>query len=50
MPTPVRGLDGVEVEQVACGWRHSIAVGAGGARLFAFGWGRFGQIGHGDNE
>jgi len=49
VPTLTRGLEGVHVAQVACGWRHSIAV-TDKAKLYTFGWGKFGQIGHGDNE
>lgn len=49
VPTLTLGLQGVHVAQVACGWRHSIAV-TDSAKLYTFGWGKFGQIGHGDNE
>ncbi|KIY98506.1 putative E3 ubiquitin-protein ligase HERC1 [Monoraphidium neglectum] len=49
VPTLTKGLEGVHVAQVACGWRHSIAV-TDNHRIYTFGWGRFGQIGHGDNE
>ena len=37
------------VDVVACGWRHSAAITRSG-RLFTFGWSRYGQLGHGDNE
>lgn len=49
VPTPTKGLEGVHVAQVACGWRHSICV-SDRHKLYTFGWGKFGQIGHGDNE
>ena len=47
MPTRVAGLGGVHVNGVACGWRHSCAVDRTG-RLFTWGWGKYGQLGHGD--
>lgn len=42
----VKGLEGVKVIRVACGWRHSAAVDDQG-RLFVWGWGRWGQLGLG---
>lgn len=30
LPTRVKGLDGVKVAQVACGWRHRCGAGRGG--------------------
>lgn len=47
VPTRVRGLEGVAIEKVACGWRHSAAVDGQG-RLYVWGWGKYGQLGHGD--
>lgn len=47
MPTAVRGLDGVKVLLVACGWRHTLAADEEG-RLFSWGWSKYGQLGHGD--
>lgn len=35
--------------KVTCGWRHSLAVLASGA-LYSFGWCKYGQLGHGDNN
>jgi len=32
---------------VACGWRHTIAVAQSG-NIYTFGWGKYGQLGHGD--
>ena len=49
VPTRVLGLDGVTILQVACGWRHSIAV-TDAHKLFTWGWGKFGQTGLGDTE
>jgi alpha-tubulin suppressor-like RCC1 family protein len=37
------------VKTVACGWRHTCAVSDKG-ELFTFGWSKYGQLGHGDNE
>lgn len=49
LPTKVKGLQGVHVRVVACGWRHSIVVDGDG-RVFSFGWSKYGQLGHGDNR
>ncbi|KAG1657956.1 hypothetical protein FOA52_004727 [Chlamydomonas sp. UWO 241] len=48
--SPVRccGLDTAGVSVVACGWRHSVAVGGDG-RIYTFGWSKYGQLGHGDD-
>jgi len=48
VPTKVGGLPG-PVVRVACGWRNSAAVCEGGV-LLTFGWSKYGQCGHGDNE
>lgn len=45
----MKGLEGVNVQFVACGWRHSMAVDERG-RLFACGWSKYGQLGLGDFE
>jgi len=34
---------------VACGWRHTIAISDSGS-LYTYGWSKYGQLGHGDNE
>lgn len=47
LPVRVKGLEGVKVVSVACGWRHSAAVDDQG-RLLVWGWGRWGQLGLGD--
>ena len=44
----VNGVNGVKIVEVACGWRHSAAIDEGGA-LYTWGWGRYGQLGHGDD-
>ena len=41
--------EGVFIKTVACGWRHSCAVTNKG-ELYTFGWSKYGQLGHGDNE
>jgi len=50
-PTEVKWLtdSGVFIKTVACGWRHSCAVTDNG-ELYTFGWSKYGQLGHGDNE
>ena len=35
------------MNMVACGWRHTIAVGKSG-NIYSFGWSKYGQLGHGD--
>ena len=47
-PTQCTGMAGIKVSQVACGWRHSLALDAEG-RVYTFGWSKYGQLGHGDN-
>ena len=47
--TSASGGDIDTIDIVACGWRHSAAITVRG-RLFTFGWSRYGQLGHGDNE
>lgn len=49
VPTQVQGLAAVKIEQVACGWRHNLAVDDTGA-LYTWGWSKYGQLGHGDYE
>ncbi|KAI3438258.1 hypothetical protein D9Q98_000694 [Chlorella vulgaris] len=47
LPTKAKGLSGIKVAQVACGWRHSIAVDAEGA-MYTWGWAAYAQLMHGD--
>jgi len=43
----VKGLDGLKIVKVACGWRHSIAIDGLGA-AYSWGWSKYGQLGHCD--
>ena len=47
--TQVKGLEGRILRQVACGWRHTVAVDLDGV-LYSFGWSKYGQLGHGDHQ
>ncbi|KAF5831565.1 regulator of chromosome condensation 1/beta-lactamase-inhibitor protein II [Dunaliella salina] len=49
VPTKVKGLDGLRITKVACGWRHSVVVSDQG-QLYTFGWSKYGQLGHGDAD
>ena len=51
VPTKVTGggIDEAVVSQVTAGERHSMALTASG-ELYAWGWGEYGQLGHGDIE
>ncbi|KAL2342893.1 hypothetical protein Fmac_004178 [Flemingia macrophylla] len=42
-------VDGDKIRMVACGWRHTICVSSSGG-LYTHGWGKYGQLGHGDFE
>ena len=46
LPRIIAGLDGRVVARVACGSAHTLALEEGGA-LWSWGWGHFGQLGHG---
>eukprot|EP00883_Tetradesmus_obliquus_P007882 jgi/Sobl393_1/18538/SZX64696.1 len=48
-PTRVSALEGVRVHQVSCGPFHAAAISNDG-RLFTWGDGLFGKLGHGDHE
>lgn len=45
---PIAALASVHVERIAAGGAHSLAIADG--RLYSFGWNRFGQCGHGDEQ
>jgi len=47
VPTPVSGLQGVDIVQISAGPTHVAAVSNDG-RVFTWGGGVFGQLGHGD--
>lgn len=38
-----------QTTMVACGWRHTIVVAKSGA-MYTFGWSKYGQLGHGNEE
>ena len=46
-PTIVPALVGVRVSAVACGAAHTVVVGDGGRRVYSWGLGKQGQLGHG---
>lgn len=46
VPRCIAALSAVRVVSVAAGGAHSLAVSEGGA-LWSWGWGRYGQLGHG---
>jgi hypothetical protein len=48
-PKRVEGLVGVKVTMVSCGYAHT-AVCTEDGRMYTFGWGECGQLGHGDKE
>ncbi|XP_033633270.1 E3 ubiquitin-protein ligase MYCBP2-like isoform X2 [Asterias rubens] len=41
--------DGKDVSKVSCGSRHTAAISVDG-ELYTWGWGAYGQLGHGDSE
>jgi len=49
VPAAVEALAGVRVRGVACGAEHTVACSADG-RAFAWGWGRYGNLGLGSCE
>jgi hypothetical protein len=48
-PKLVNGLVGIRAKEVACGCYHTIVLSEDG-RVYSFGDGRYGQLGHGDKE
>lgn len=49
LPSKAQGLDGQFIVKVVCGWRHSVTISDKGL-IHTFGWSRYGQLGHGNNE
>ncbi|KAI5083717.1 hypothetical protein GOP47_0003460 [Adiantum capillus-veneris] len=49
IPEAAPSIPGEQINLVACGWRHTIAVSDSGV-LFTYGWSKYGQLGHGDNK
>ncbi|MCO5562525.1 hypothetical protein L7F22_016152 [Adiantum nelumboides] len=49
VPEAVPSIPGEQINLVACGWRHTIAVTDSGA-LYTCGWSKYGQLGHGDHK
>lgn len=47
-PVPVTSLDGQRVVRISCGSAHSVACTDHG-KVFSWGWGVNGQLGHGDD-
>ena len=49
VPRQIADLAHVAITRIAAGSSHSLALDASG-RCFSWGWGRFGQLGHGDER
>lgn len=47
-PVPVRELVGINVGGVACGSSHTLALSSDGKKVWSFGSGDYGRLGHGD--
>jgi alpha-tubulin suppressor-like RCC1 family protein len=47
VPTRISALNDVSVSMIAAGRAHSLAISEDGA-LYSWGWGKCGQLGHGD--
>ena len=45
----IQSLEGTTIVQVAGGAFHTVSLGVDG-RVYTFGYGRFGRLGHGDTE
>lgn len=51
MPEKVKALQGAFITKVACGWSHSLCYSErDGGRLWTWGVGKDGRLGHGDNS
>jgi E3 ubiquitin-protein ligase HERC2 len=48
-PKLITALSGLEVVAIACGGAHSACLTARG-RIYTWGKGRYGRLGHGDSE
>ena len=48
-PKRVNGLDGKKCVAVACGECHTLVL-SGNGKIYSFGFGRWGQLGHGDTQ
>lgn len=47
-PTSVSELAGKSISGIACGAEYSVAISASQQRVYSWGWGDFGRLGHGD--
>ena len=47
VPSQISSLDSVKVQVVACGWQHTMCL-TGSGKVFSWGYGEDGQLGHGD--
>ena len=48
-PKRVEALVGVKAKELSCGYDH-IAVCTEDGHMYTFGWGEYGQLGHGDSK
>mmetsp|Transcript_29544 Transcript_29544/g.44482 ORF Transcript_29544/g.44482 Transcript_29544/m.44482 type:complete len:799 (-) Transcript_29544:62-2458(-) len=48
-PTLVQALDGIVLQQITCGWSHSVALTTNG-EVFTWGNGDHGKLGHGNGK
>jgi len=49
LPTKIAAMKGHEAVSIACGAEHTVACTSAG-KTFAWGWGLYGNLGHGDNK
>ncbi|CAG9464121.1 unnamed protein product [Pedinophyceae sp. YPF-701] len=49
-PTIVENLKDTRVGDVSCGAEHTVACSGDGTAIYAWGWGRYGNLGNGDRE
>ena len=50
LPTEIESLGGVGLRGVSCGGHHSAVLMQEGGRLYTWGGGAFGKLGHGDRQ